>query len=489
MALNVPLAIRMTPYFAKSAGWKDQVDNVCGLLGFSGSYPDAQNFVTAVQRWQLTHQLDPDGMLGPDTWKKMKPAVNSYSGQVPVVGPHPKWIYAMDPAANIPAARHPGQIPNPKQSDAEDRIIKEWARTAVESKLHPELPVAVSNEYLGSLGYPNGLKTLRTNSNMSQTLEVGQVWQGILGKRTIVGLQYGGLTPDRTGTDGVVLFMTESGQGYVERATAWDSDMWAAVYYKVGQSLAPLQKMLDVEVALLMGLISGVSLGGAAAIVVLSGLQWTLKNRAKFPYWSDAISAGWKLDQTLEKIAPTLEKKLYWALVKDTGLTFAKSLKEPENIARFVGQLIATRGMAVFTETFPMLALSFKTVMIGSLKDLGADIGPELEALDPAAFLRQIKLKLGVNPLKQPGWVGAGVHSLPGEVVRGVEHTPGAELDKLKFKNFADVAPILQKLGADVSPSDAEKIEKEIADHYMEIVNAFMEVADAVAKIPPGDDD
>jgi hypothetical protein len=45
----------------------------------------------------------------------------------------------------------------------------------------------------------------------------------------------------------------------------------------------------------------------------------------------------------------------------------------------------------------------------------------------------------------------------------------------------------LKKLGADISASDAEQIEKEIAAHSTQIVNAFLKVADAVAKIPPDD--
>ena len=140
---------------------------ICGLLGFSPSYPDAKNFVTAVYRWQQTHQLDADGMLGPDTWKKMKPALDTSSAKAPIMGQTPAWVYTIDPAADFTPAKHPAQVLSPKQSDVEDRIIKEMAKVAFEEEQNPLLPVPVSNEYLGRNGYPNGLKTLETPRDKS----------------------------------------------------------------------------------------------------------------------------------------------------------------------------------------------------------------------------------------------------------------------------------------------------------------------------------
>jgi hypothetical protein len=73
MALNVPLAIRMTPYFAKSAGWKDQVDDVCGLQ----SQPE--------RRRRPGHQGD-----GP-RWHGREPTSGAPRGGQQRV-PRPQWL-------------------------------------------------------------------------------------------------------------------------------------------------------------------------------------------------------------------------------------------------------------------------------------------------------------------------------------------------------------------------------------------------------------
>jgi hypothetical protein len=91
MALNVPQAVRLIPYYANSVGWRDDWGRICRLVGFNIAPADPAIFVTAVYQWQRTHQIDADGMVGADTWKRMKPMLpSSY------VGPIPAWAAALD---------------------------------------------------------------------------------------------------------------------------------------------------------------------------------------------------------------------------------------------------------------------------------------------------------------------------------------------------------------------------------------------------------
>jgi hypothetical protein len=65
MALNIPLSIRFTPYYAKSVGWSSNLGQICGVLGFTMFYPSPKDFVVAVSRWQAKNALDADGDLIP----------------------------------------------------------------------------------------------------------------------------------------------------------------------------------------------------------------------------------------------------------------------------------------------------------------------------------------------------------------------------------------------------------------------------------------
>ena len=130
---------------------------------------------------------------------------------------------------------------------------------------------------------------------------------------------------------------------------------------------------------------------GAVAMVGLSLAQWSLKNKKRIPFWIDAIDKSLDARKHLQQIAPTLEKKVQSAILSDVWASFKGSLTDPANLARFAGQLLATRGKALLTETFPRLALSFKMVVTGALKDLGSDIGPDLEVLVPLQYFKQVK--------------------------------------------------------------------------------------------------
>jgi hypothetical protein len=60
---NAAVAIRLTPYYAQSAGWGNDVAKVCKVLGFKAHYPIAKEFVTAVHDWQRSCLLGHSGLL------------------------------------------------------------------------------------------------------------------------------------------------------------------------------------------------------------------------------------------------------------------------------------------------------------------------------------------------------------------------------------------------------------------------------------------
>lgn len=357
MALNIPLAIRLTPYYAETVGWRTELPKVCALLGYPHHYPDARGFVVALSRWQARYQLDADGMLGQDTWKKMKPALPFYVGPTPGMGPHPKWVYQIDPSANVqplPPARD--VVLRPSQASSEDRVIKEMIAVTREEK-DSLLPIAVSPAYLARNGYPTGNKVLNTNGVISRFLQVGQEWKGLEGKRLIAGLSggfYGSVVHSTMPEDGTVLFVTESGQAYEQRLTGWEEDLKARMFADTAEALKPLQKMLDVELAFLNAAQAAYNF---PLYVAVHGGAFYLEHHDKIPLYIAVAYALYKLRGLLKEKAPNLYDKVFWAILKRVwGKVWDELWENPSvnltatAIAKFVAKLIVTRGKSFFAD-------------------------------------------------------------------------------------------------------------------------------------------
>jgi hypothetical protein len=349
MALNIPLSIRFTPYYAKSVGWSSNLGQICGVLGFTMFYPSPKDFVVAVSRWQAKNALDADGMLGPLTWRKMKPIVASFSAKDPMAGPYPKWVYMIDPNADIPVLpKRWDVVPNPSLASNEDRFIKEMAHVSSEFQHHSMVPVAVSSPYLGRYSYPNGLKSFATGLPISQMLAVGQEWQGVAGKRLIAGLAGGMYAPGVT--YGTVLFVTESGQGYEQQFSGWESDLQAKVWADVTDDLKPIQKMLDIELAFLNGAQAGWNFPLYAA--VHSGAFY-LTHRGSIKQYSKIAGTILATRKLLKAVAPNLYSKVFDVVKSRIWSSLWDNLADninAENLAKFLGMVIVTRGKQVYAD-------------------------------------------------------------------------------------------------------------------------------------------
>jgi len=70
---NYPEAIRLNMLLADSVGWIPYVDQVVQILGLTFTpTPGDPQFADAVAEWQRQHKLSVDGVLGKNTWMKMK---------------------------------------------------------------------------------------------------------------------------------------------------------------------------------------------------------------------------------------------------------------------------------------------------------------------------------------------------------------------------------------------------------------------------------
>lgn len=92
-------ALKLNPVYGQQLGWTAQYVKVLEVLGTATS-ASAEVFAQAVADWQAGKPpLTPDGILGPNTWKKLKPLVSAgpTTPPGPPSGSGPAWLrYAYD---------------------------------------------------------------------------------------------------------------------------------------------------------------------------------------------------------------------------------------------------------------------------------------------------------------------------------------------------------------------------------------------------------
>ena len=101
MALTISQITKATewnPIYARSLGWQTRYVDVLEKLGFPSTCPTGEIFAQAVANWQALHPpLEPDGMIGPNTWKKLEPELGKTPGSgptppTPPMGTGPRWL-------------------------------------------------------------------------------------------------------------------------------------------------------------------------------------------------------------------------------------------------------------------------------------------------------------------------------------------------------------------------------------------------------------
>ncbi len=83
---NWDKAIEQNRHYATSLGWQGKFDKIVALLGFSNMTPNERLFAEALARWQASQGMKADGILGPKTWGRMRPALPTPGIPAPVSG-------------------------------------------------------------------------------------------------------------------------------------------------------------------------------------------------------------------------------------------------------------------------------------------------------------------------------------------------------------------------------------------------------------------
>jgi hypothetical protein len=100
--IDVERAVARNRHFQQSLGWHARRQEISRLLGFANQSPGDREFAEAVASWQARQGLSVDGILGPNSWRRMsqllqpsQPAGPSFTPSTPA-----------PPLATFARARH-----------------------------------------------------------------------------------------------------------------------------------------------------------------------------------------------------------------------------------------------------------------------------------------------------------------------------------------------------------------------------------------------
>jgi hypothetical protein len=68
-------AVSLNRRYGEELGWRIQDDTIARFLGFINYSPDEKTFAEAIARWQRSQSLKGDGILGPETWARLRAAL------------------------------------------------------------------------------------------------------------------------------------------------------------------------------------------------------------------------------------------------------------------------------------------------------------------------------------------------------------------------------------------------------------------------------
>jgi murein DD-endopeptidase MepM/ murein hydrolase activator NlpD len=78
--IDIARAVQENRQYGEQLGWREHYDDIVRALGFTDFTPGEELFAKAIAKWQEKQRLGVDGILGPNTWRRMQSAMDLTSG-------------------------------------------------------------------------------------------------------------------------------------------------------------------------------------------------------------------------------------------------------------------------------------------------------------------------------------------------------------------------------------------------------------------------
>ncbi len=258
------------------------------------------------------------------------------------------------------------------------------------------------------------------------TLALGGIWGEVKAGQTWLA------------TDGARLIWSASsmqvvysinGRFFVQKASGFRGEVTTYPLIEGARRAAPMARLAEIEMKLLMGLVAGASGAGFAAVVGTELLAFVAENRDNFEKWQRQLRVVLEVRSALRAVAPTLYDKMFSAVLKQMWKDVKGQLPDSvtaETVAFGVGVVIGSVGKAATKGKFSVLGVLY-------------------------VVLQQIVIRFGLN---------VAPHAVKLSVV---------EYGKLA----QEVMRTLKEVGVVLTEGDAKKILDEAAKHPREIIATF----------------
>jgi hypothetical protein len=165
--------------------------------------------------------------------------------------------------------------------------------------------------------------------------------------------------------DGMMVIYTIGNQFYVQSARGFIGEVTTYPWIEAARRAAPMAKLAEVEIKLMMGIVAGASGIGFAIVIGTEVLQFAVENRDNFAVWKRQLEIVLRTREFLKTYAPTLYDKVFSAILNQVYKDAKSKIPDAitaETVAFGVGVVVGAVGKKLARGKFSLLALAFVIV-------------------------------------------------------------------------------------------------------------------------------
>ncbi len=243
--------------------------------------------------------------------------------------------------------------------------------------------IAVSPDEAKRLVKPNSMYNQKTGP-LYQTgiVRAGELVAGFDGTRAVLAISSREtifMLLDKDGPGSELADMNPMrgrvGTVYRQSTEAFLDERNGMFFHGLAKRLQPVKALIELEMGIILAVVSGTSMPGFIVVTGVSGLQFIAENREKFPKWASAVSTVLSVRKTLKTYAPTLYDKMIDGLFEGAKRAAASAVgyagpdvvsnvpdamaKDPMTTGKLIGALIAGLGKAGVAKRLTLFGVVF----------------------------------------------------------------------------------------------------------------------------------